>query len=121
MIKSLTALSQNLDAIKNEPNFKFIKGNICDFDMVKFVMEEYKIDCVMHFAAQSHVDLSMKYSLTFTEANVKGTHVLLETARQVGTCKRFVHVSTDEVYGTTDQVANINQARANQSVTTLLQ
>lgn len=101
---------KNLDEIKNESNFKFIKGNICDFDMVKFVMEEFNIDCVMHFAAQSHVDLSMKNSLTFTEANVKGTHVLLEAARQVGTCKRFVHVSTDEVYGTTDEVANINQA-----------
>jgi nucleoside-diphosphate-sugar epimerase len=75
---------KNLDAIKNEINFKFIKGDIGDFNMAKFVMEEFKIDCVMHFAAQSHVDISLKNSLKFTEANVMGTHVLLEAARQIG-------------------------------------
>jgi hypothetical protein len=75
---------KNLDRIKNSPNFKFVKGDICDFDMVKFCMEEFNIDCVMHFAAQSHVDISLKNSLKFTEANVKGTHVLLEAARQIG-------------------------------------
>ena len=79
--------------------------------MVKFVMEEFQIDCVMHFAAQSHVDISLKNSLKFTEANVMGTHVLLESARQMnGRVGRFIHVSTDEVYGTTDTVADINQA-----------
>ena len=101
---------KNLNAIKNNANFKFIKGDICDFNLVKFVMKEFKIDCVLHFAAQSHVDISLKNSLKFTEANVMGTHVLLECARQVGNINRFVHVSTDEVYGTTDTIANINQA-----------
>ena len=102
---------KNLNEIKDQPNFKFIKGDICDFDMVKFVMEEFQIDCVMHFAAQSHVDISLKNSLKFTEANVMGTHVLLESARQMnGRVNRFIHVSTDEVYGTTDTVADINQA-----------
>lgn len=100
---------KNLKAIENAPNFKFIKGDICNFDMVKFVMEQFKIDSVLHFAAQSHVDISLKNSLKFTEVNVVGTHVLLESARQCN-IKRFIHVSTDEVYGTTDTVSDVNQA-----------
>lgn len=61
-------------------------------------MEKHKIDTVMHFAAQSHVDLSFGNSYRFTHANVYGTHVLLESSRKVGV-SRFIHVSTDEVYG----------------------
>lgn len=100
---------KNLDAIANEPNFKFVEGDIGDLLMLKYVIQEYKIDCVMHFAAQSHVDISLKNSIKFTEVNVLGTHILLEAARQTN-IKLFVHVSTDEVYGTTDTVANLNQA-----------
>lgn len=101
---------KNLDEIANEPNFKFIEGDIRDLLMLKFVINEYKIDCIMHFAAQSHVDISLKNSIMFTEVNVLGTHILLEAARQTGAIKLFVHVSTDEVYGTTDAVANYDQA-----------
>ena len=100
---------KNLDEVKDEPNFKFIKGDICNFQMVQFVMNLYKIDTVMHFAAQSHVDFSIRNSLKFTEVNVLGTHVLLESAR-LHNIKRFIHVSTDEVYGTTDDRPNLNQA-----------
>ena len=100
---------KNLNSVIDFPNFKFIQGDICDFNMVKFVMKEFKIDWILHFAAQSHVDISLKNSLKFTETNVKGTHVLLECSR-LNNIKKFIHVSTDEVYGTTDSVANINQA-----------
>jgi len=66
------------------------------------VLVEERIDTVIHFAAQSHVDNSFGNSINFTENNVLGTHVLLEAARHVGTIKRFVHISTDEVYGEND-------------------
>lgn len=62
-------------------------------------MERHSIDTVLHFAAQSHVDLSFGNSYGFTHTNVYGTHVLLESARKVGGIRRFVHISTDEVYG----------------------
>ena len=100
---------KNLDEIKDEPNFKFVKGDICSFEMVQFVIKLYNIDTIMHFAAQSHVDVSIKNSLKFTEVNVLGTHVLLENAR-LNNIKRFVHVSTDEVYGSTDDAPNLDQA-----------
>lgn len=100
---------KNLDEVRDEPNFRFVKGDICDFELVKKVMVENNIDCVFHFAALSHVDLSIKDFLRYTEVNVKGTHVLLENAYQCR-IKRFVHVSTDEVYGTTGEVARADQA-----------
>lgn len=61
-------------------------------------LERYNIDTIFHFAAQSHVDLSFGNSYGFTHTNVYGTHVLLESAKKVG-IKRFIHISTDEVYG----------------------
>jgi len=88
----------NLDDIKDYPNYKFVKGNICSSDLVNFVLETEKIDTIMHFAAQTHVDNSFGNSFQFTQNNIMGTHVLLESAKAAG-IKRFVHVSTDEVYG----------------------
>jgi len=88
----------NLDEIKNYPNYKFVKGNICSSDLVNFVLDTEKIDTIMHFAAQTHVDNSFGNSFQFTQNNIMGTHVLLESAKVAG-IKRFVHVSTDEVYG----------------------
>ena len=64
-----------------------------------YVMRSEEIDTVMHFAAQTHVDNSFGNSFEFTENNIRGTHVLLETIKTLGTIKRFLHVSTDEVYG----------------------
>ena len=65
-----------------------------------YVMREEQIDTVMHFAAQTHVDNSFGNSFEFTENNIRGTHVLLETVKSLGDqIKRFLHVSTDEVYG----------------------
>eukprot|EP01032_Pedospumella_encystans_P007585 gene7585-9086_t len=88
----------NLDEIKDYPNYKFVKGNICSSDLVNFVLETEKIDTIMHFAAQTHVDNSFGNSFQFTQNNILGTHVLLESAKIAG-IKRFIHVSTDEVYG----------------------
>ena len=89
----------NLDELTNLPNFKFVKGDICSPDLVSFVLKEENIDTVMHFAAQTHVDNSFGNSFAFTHSNIYGTHVLLESAKCCPTIKRFIHVSTDEVYG----------------------
>mmetsp|Transcript_1718 Transcript_1718/g.2469 ORF Transcript_1718/g.2469 Transcript_1718/m.2469 type:complete len:349 (-) Transcript_1718:274-1320(-) len=90
---------ENLDEVKDLPNFKFVKGDISSSDLVSFIFDSEKIDTVMHFAAQTHVDNSFGNSFAFTKANIYGTHVLLETAKNCASIRRFVHVSTDEVYG----------------------
>lgn len=90
---------ENLNEIKDLPNFKFVKGDICSSDLVTYVFKENNIDTVLHFAAQTHVDNSFGNSFAFTQANIYGTHVLLECAKMCDTMKRFIHVSTDEVYG----------------------
>lgn len=80
-------------------NYKFIKGSILSADLVAYVLQTEQIDTILHFAAQSHVDNSFGNSIAFSQTNILGTHVLLEAARIHGKIKRFVHVSTDEVYG----------------------
>ena len=90
----------NLDNIIDK--ITFVKGDICDFDFVMETYKKYKIDAIVHFAAESHVDNSIKTPFVFTQTNVLGTHTLLEVARQVwgeGSDNKFVHISTDEVYG----------------------
>ena len=86
----------NLDSVKECLNFKFIKGNLLSADLINYVLEEENIDTILHAAAQTHVDNSFGNSFAFTENNVMGTHVLIETAKNIG-IKRFIHVSTDEV------------------------
>jgi len=90
---------ENLSELKDLPNFKFIKGDIATADLVSYVLREEEIDTILHFAAQTHVDNSFGNSFAFTHSNIYGTHVLLESAKVCKTIKRFVHVSTDEVYG----------------------
>lgn len=80
------------------PNFAFEHGDITSPNDVKRCSRKHKIDTIFHFAAKSHVDLSFGNSYQFTNTNVYGTHVLLERARAHG-IKRFVYISTDEVYG----------------------
>jgi dTDP-glucose 4,6-dehydratase len=80
-------------------NYKFIKGDLAQKDLISYILTDYNIDTVLHFAAQSHVDNSFSNSLDFTKDNVYATHVLLECCRIYGKIKRFIHVSTDEVYG----------------------
>jgi dTDP-glucose 4,6-dehydratase len=89
---------KNLHSSFSCKNFKFIKGNILDLDFVSLIIQENQVDTVLHFAAQSHVDRSFGNSLEFTQINVLGTHTLLECAK-LHHIKRFIHVSTDEVYG----------------------
>lgn len=85
--------------VKPHPNYKLIKGNITSKDLVLHILHEYEIDAIIHFAAQSHVDNSFDNSLQYTMDNVYGTHVLLQAAKEYGKIRRFLHFSTDEVYG----------------------
>src|SRR3989344_5182450 len=91
---------QSLRDIENDPQlakrYRFVKGDICDKELVTQLMGE--VDTVFHFAAESHVDRSIWGPFIFTQTNVLGTHILLEQARLAG-IKKFVHISTDEVYG----------------------
>ncbi len=80
----------------------FIHGNITDKDFVAHILKTYKINIVVHFAAQSHVDNSFDSSLQFTMDNVYGTHVLLQCAKEYNQLDLFLHFSTDEVYGEVD-------------------
>lgn len=85
--------------IRNSNTYKFIKANICDKNFMDYIIENNKIDYVIHFAAQSHVDNSFENSLQYTHDNILGTHTLLECCRKYGKIQKFIHVSTDEVYG----------------------
>lgn len=96
----------NLHDVESASNYTFVKADICDFDKLIDIFSEYKIDGVIHLAAESHVDRSIKDPLTFARTNVMGTLCLLQAARQMWEeCpekydgKRFYHISTDEVYG----------------------
>ena len=88
---------ENLKDIENNPNYKFIHGNICDKSLVREIIKE--VDCVINFAAESHVDNSIKTPEIFVETNVGGTLNLLQACKELG-IERFLQVSTDEVYGT---------------------
>ena len=87
------------DNIKNSERYKLIKGNLCSYDLVYHIINNYKIDYIIHFAAQSHVQNSFEDALQYTQDNIVGTHNLLEAVRKYGKIKKFIHVSTDEVYG----------------------
>ncbi|KAF3911263.1 ADP-L-glycero-D-manno-heptose-6-epimerase [Arthrobotrys entomopaga] len=92
----------NTRMLDSYPNFKFFHGDITEPDEVIRCFKENNIDTVFHFAAQSHVDLSFGNSYQFTDTNVYGTHVLLECAKNYG-IKKFIHISTDEVYGEVEE------------------
>jgi dTDP-glucose 4,6-dehydratase len=95
----------NLASLEERPGFRFVHGNIRDGDLVESLLREERIDTIVHFAAESHVDRSISGPLAFIETNVIGTHTLLQAARKVWLDEqlvprhRFHHVSTDEVYG----------------------
>ncbi|CAK9160223.1 unnamed protein product [Ilex paraguariensis] len=109
---------KNLDPSRSSPNFKFIKGDIGSADLVNFILVTESIDTIMHFAAQTHVDNSFGNSFEFTKNNIYGTHVLLEACKVTGQIKRFIHVSTDEVYGETDEDAVVGNHEASQLLPT---
>lgn len=85
--------------IQNSDRYQLIKGNLCSFDLISNILNIYNIDTVIHFAAQSHVQNSFDNALQYTNDNVVGTHTLLEACRKYGKINKFIHISTDEVYG----------------------
>ena len=89
---------KNLSGVENNPNYTFIKGDIVNDELVKFIFQRYQITHVINFAAESHVDRSILGSEVFFRTNVLGTNVLLETAKYFGV-EKFIQISTDEVYG----------------------
>ena len=93
----------NLKDIENAPNYRFERADICDYDAVTGIFSKYDIDGVIHLAAESHVDRSIKDPFTFARTNVMGTLTLLQAAKNHWNGnwegKRFYHISTDEVYG----------------------
>lgn len=93
----------NLKDVEDRPNYVFERADICDFDRVREIMRKYSIDGVIHLAAESHVDRSIKDPFTFARTNVLGTLSLLQAAREywdgAWDGKLFYHISTDEVYG----------------------
>lgn len=96
----------NLKDIENQPNYTFVKADICDFDTMRQLMEQHHIDGIIHLAAESHVDRSIRDPFTFAHTNVMGTLSLLQAAKTTWEAlpegyegKRFYHISTDEVYG----------------------
>jgi len=88
---------ENLRDIENKPNYNFIRGDVCDLNFLCYVLKD--VEVVFHFAAESHVDHSIEGSLGFTKTNTLGTHILLEAVRKSLKIKRFIHISTDEIYG----------------------
>lgn len=85
--------------IRNNHRYIFVKGNIADKDLITNLLNTHKITHIIHFAAQSHVQNSFNDSLTYTHDNILGTHNLLECTRLYNKIQKFIHVSTDEVYG----------------------
>ncbi len=93
---------ENLASVASSPRYRFVKADITSFDDIEKVFSEEKPDAVVHFAAESHVDRSILMPDAFVRTNVFGTFTLLEAAKRHKTA-RFVHVSTDEVYGSLDE------------------
>src|SRR5271168_2323528 len=96
---------ENLAGLDIDPRYSFVRGDICDEATVRALMEQYQIDTIVHFAAESHVDRSILGPDDFIRTNIVGTHALLKAAKTLWIDKktvpqhRFHHVSTDEVYG----------------------
>lgn len=88
----------NLKDAENNPNYSFVRGDICDQNLVDRLMQEQQIDHIAHFAAETHVDRSITDGSAFVRTNLLGTYTLLDSALRHG-IDRFIHISTDEVYG----------------------
>ncbi|MCC6389092.1 MAG: GDP-mannose 4,6-dehydratase, partial [Bryobacterales bacterium] len=93
---------ENLSAVAESPNYRFVKGDIADGEAMRELFAHEKPDAVVHFAAESHVDRSILSPEPVVRTNFHGTFCLLEAARRNG-AGRFLHVSTDEVYGSLEE------------------
>ncbi len=107
---------QNLEGIEGGDNYRFVRGDICDGELVTRLFAEEKFDTVVHFAAESHVDRSIIGPGAFIKTNIEGTFTLLEAARTSGFAENvdgappcFLHVSTDEVYGSLGQTGKFTE------------
>jgi len=99
-IDKLDYCSDKDNVNSNDSNkYIFIEGSICDKELLKRIFDMYNIEYVVHFAAQTHVDNSFDNSINYTIDNILGTHQLVECCRLYGNIKKFIHISTDEVYG----------------------
>ena len=104
---------ENLKDVENNPNYTFVHGSICDKKLVMDLTSQ--VDCVVNFAAESHVDNSIKHPEIFIETNVQGTLTLLQAAKELK-IQKYLQVSTDEVYGTLDRKSTrLNSSHANES------
>ena len=102
------ASENNVDlSIKQNNKYVFVKGNLNDVSLLTNTLNKYQITHIIHFAAQSHVQNSFYNSLMYTNDNILGTHNLLECCRIYGKIKKFIHVSTDEVYG--ESINDVNE------------
>jgi dTDP-glucose 4,6-dehydratase len=85
--------------VDTHSKYIFVKGSICNKELLEALFQKYNIMYIIHFAAQTHVDNSFDNSISYTIDNILGTHQLIECCRLYGNIKRFIHMSTDEVYG----------------------
>ena len=99
---------ENLAPVESRPNYRFVQGDICDERAVAGALAESKPEAIVHFAAESHVDRSILSPEPVVRTNLHGTFTLLEAARRGGV-PRFVHVSTDEVYGSLEPPAEATE------------
>ena len=100
----------NLRDVAEDRRYSFVQGDICDADLVRQVVREHKIEAIVNFAAETHVDRSIFEPGSFIQTDVYGTHVLLETVREFG-LERMLHVSTDEVYGSIAEGSSVETDR----------
>ena len=117
------ASETNIDEeVRNSSRYHLVKGNLCSYDLVSNILNIYQIDTVIHFAAQSHVQNSFEDALQYTHDNVQGTHTLLEACRmhdrrhdrkKENKITRFIHISTDEVYG--ESMLDQNEEKKNEN------
>ena len=117
------ASETNVDEeVRNSSRYHLVKGNLCSYDLISNILNIYQIDTVIHFAAQSHVQNSFEDALQYTHDNVQGTHTLLEACRRYdrrydrkkdNKISRFIHISTDEVYG--ESMLDQNEEKKNEN------
>jgi len=109
-----TQTKKDLHPSESSLNFKIVKGDIASVDLVNCLLITESIDMIMHFATQTHVDNSFSNSFEFTKNNIHGTHVLCHAYKVTIQIRRFIHISTAEVYGETDEDAAIGNHEASQ-------
>ena len=97
------------EEIRKNKDYILIKGNLCNKILIEEILKNYSIDYVINFAAQSHVQNSFEDSLQYSQDNIMGTHILLECCRKYNKIQKFIHVSTDEVYG--ESMIDVNERK----------